>query len=375
VIDTCIHHRWASQAEVMEYVPAGWRSWAELRGRLDMSGGGISWRQIAPMVRYANPAGEDLSVGAASSYETLAEHLFGQAGTSRALLVHERGMLSPALSNPMFAAVVVRALNQWTIERWLERDARLHGAVLVASQQPEEAVAEIRRFAPHPQIAAVLLAANAIGKSFGHPLYHPIYRAAVEHDLPVIIHRGGDSLLDQPSMPTAGGLPLTFAEYAVLSASPLASHVTNLISAGVFATYPELRIHIIGGVAWVPGLLYRMEVGWRGLRREIPWVKDSPEEYFRRHFTISTYGLERASRPGTIERLVRAFPWFAEITCFGSGYPSWDTTSVEDIARVFPAPWHEDILEGNALRWFRWGTAKIPKGTGSSAVAGEGARV
>jgi predicted TIM-barrel fold metal-dependent hydrolase len=338
----------------MEYIPAGWRRWAELPGRLHMSGSAVGWRQIAPMVRYANPAGDELQGGGADTYEAVAERLFEHDGSTRAVLVHDRGMLSPALSNPRFAAVVVRALNQWTIEHWLDRDRRLYGVALVASQQPEEAVAEIRRIGSHPQIAAVLLAANAIGKGFGHPLYHPIYEAAVEHELPVIIHTGGDSLLDQPSMPTAGGLPLTFAEYAVLSASPLISHVTNLISTGVFQLYPDLRVHVVGGIAWVPGLVYRMEVGWRGLRREIPWVTDSPEEYFRRHFRLSTYGLEQASRPGTIERVVSAFPPFADLVCFGSGYPSWDTKSPAEVAPVFPAQWRQSVLGGNAERWFRW---------------------
>jgi uncharacterized protein len=365
VIDTCIHHRWATQAEVMEYLPQAWRHWSEFQGRIDP--GTISamhWRQIAPNVRYPNPTGEDLPDAAADDADGLAEYLFDDAGASKALLVHDRAMLSPGLANPRFASVVVRALNQWTIEQWLDRDPRLFGAVLVASQQPDDAVAEIRRVGSHPQIAAVLLAANTMGKMFGHPHYHPIYEAAAEHELPVIIHRGGDSLMDQASPPTAGALPLTYAEYSALSAGPLASHVTNLISSGVFEAYPSLRIHVVGGVSWVPGLLYRMEIGWRAFRREVPWVKDSPREYFRRHFRISTYGLEHASRPGTIERLVRAFPPFADLVCFGSGYPSRDTTSVADVARVFPPEWESGILTDNAEAWFRWA------GVESGAIAG-----
>ncbi len=318
----------------------------------------MHWRQIAPNVRFPDPAGDVDREAAAADRGTLAERLFDEGGAARALLVHDRGMLSPGLANPQFAAVVVRALNDWTIEQWLDRDPRFYGAVLVASQQPAEAVAEVRRVGSHPQMAAVLLAANTMGKMFGHPHYHPIYEAAVEHDLPVIIHRGGDSLMDQASLPTAGALPLTFAEYSALSAGPLASHVSNLISAGVFETMPALRIYIVGGLAWVPGLLYRMEIGWRAFRREVPWVKDSPKEYFRRHFRISTYGLEAASRPGTIEKLVSAFPPFAELVCFGSGYPSWDTTSLADVARVFPADWQNGILAGNADEWFRWGSGR-----------------
>ncbi len=354
----------------MEYLPAGWRTWAELRRKTSALTNEVNpWRRIVPSVRYSNPAGDDLPAAAGANYETFAEHLFRDVGVARALLVHDRGMLSPALANPMFASAVVRALNQWTVEQWLDRDPRLFGAVLVASQQPADAVAEIRRFGSHPQIAGVLLAANAIGKSFGHPLYHPIYEAAIENDLPVIIHRGGDGLMDQPSMPTAGALPLTFAEYSALSAGALASHVSNLISMGVFETYPDLRIHVVGGIAWVPGLLYRMEIAWLGHRREVPWVRESPEDYFRRHFRISTYGLELASRPGTIERLARAFPPFAELVCFGSGYPSWDTISVADVARVFPAEWNPDILAGNAERWFRWGSRASRSGADSTPEA------
>jgi hypothetical protein len=97
-----------------------------------------------------------------------------------------------------------------------------------------------------------------------------------------------------------------------------------------------------------------MELGWRSFRREVPWLRESPEEYFRRHFRVSSYGVEQASRPGTTERLIRAFPAFQDLVCFGSGYPSWDAKSAADIMRVFPVEWQPRIFAGNAEEWFRW---------------------
>ena len=109
------------------------------------------------------------------------EQLLDPFRIERAVLQYGASGFIGALSNPYFATEIARAANDWSIDHWLSRDdSRLYGAVLVATQQPDEAAAEVRRVGAHPRMAEVLLASSGLGKPFGHPAYHAIYEAAVE---------------------------------------------------------------------------------------------------------------------------------------------------------------------------------------------------
>jgi predicted TIM-barrel fold metal-dependent hydrolase len=353
IIDTCVHHEWGSYAELLEYFDPDWRRYVGTPGTLP---GGAGGRDFFPKFRYPNPAGDHLADGAATSPESLADRHLGPGGVERALLVHDTlAMLTPATPNPFLAAAAVRAINDWTIGRWLSHDD-LYGTVLVPTQTPVDAAAEIRRVGSHPRMAAILLAASGTGKLLGHPLHDPIFEAAAELDLPVILHRGGDAVPDLATG-VAGGPPSTFAEYSTLAPLAPMSHLFNLISNGVLGKYPNLRLYVAGaGVSWVPGLIRRMELAWKALRREVPWVQESPRETFRRQVRVSTYGIERDAGADVVRRIAETYPDFEQLLCYGSGYPAWDTALADDVTRLFPAEWHDRLLFENAAEWFRWAT-------------------
>src|SRR5262249_47482109 len=102
-----------------------------------------------------------------------------------------------------------------------------------------------------------------------------------------------------------------------------------------------------------PGVIRRLELMMRALRREIPWVTERPTDYFERQIRISTYGIERRA-PGALDRLFSTHPNLETLLCFGSGYPSWDTTIPEELAGGIPAEWRARVLHENAAEWFRW---------------------
>lgn len=179
--------------------------------------------EFGPNFRYPNPTGDDLQSAvpdgggpAGSSLEMLQAQALDAHGVDRAILVHDRAMFVPAHPNPIVATPLCSAINDWSIDRWLDADERLYGAMLVPTQMPEQAAAEIRRLGENPKMAGVLMAIGAAGKLMGHPIYDPIHRAAAEFGLPLIIHRGGDACADGiPGI--AGGAPSTFAEYSTIA--------------------------------------------------------------------------------------------------------------------------------------------------------------
>jgi predicted TIM-barrel fold metal-dependent hydrolase len=205
-------------------------------------------------------------------------------------------------------------------------------------------------------MAAALFAINAIGPLAGHPVYHPIYEAAAEVGLPIVFHRGLDALPDMPTS-IAGGAPGSFAEYMTMSPAAVINQLMSLITHGALPKYPDLRVYLVGaGVSWIPGVLRRMELMMRSLRREIPWVREEPTEYFERQVRVSTYGIELGA-PAALERLFASHPGLADVLCYGSGYPSWDTAAPADVSDVLPAEWHDRVFHDNAAEWFRWGGA------------------
>jgi uncharacterized protein len=360
VIDACVHHRWKSptEADILDYLPAGWRDYVGKPGSVRGSGGA---RPTIPHPMWRNPMGEDVATAtrvdgepAGSDVAALVQDVLVQDNVERALLIHDRAMFAPGGANVYLVGPFCRAVNDWSIEQWLERDDRLYGAVVANTQLPEEGAAEIRRIGSHPKMAAVILVASPSGKFFGHPSYFPILEAAQELDLPVIIHRGGDAVSETPTRP-AGGNPFTFAEYMVISPLFVINQLTSLIANGCFERYPRLRILLAGvGFGWIPSCLRRADISWRSFRAEVPWVRKAPHEYFQQHVRVSTYGLETGAGDPFVRSLLSNHPELKETLVYGSGYPSWDTSRASETEDLLPADWLPAVLHDNADAWFRW---------------------
>jgi predicted TIM-barrel fold metal-dependent hydrolase len=366
LIDTCVHHGWRSETEIHPYIEDGWREYVGKPGSLPM---GFGARRLTPRARFRNPAGEYVA-GAGSDEKapitpaSLIERA-STVGADRLLLLFGEGLCASSHPNPYYARAVVRAINDWNADQWLSHDPRLCSAVLVPDQVPSEAADEIRRVGGHPQIVGVLLGAPSLGRLLGHPVYHPIYEAAAALNLPVILHRGFDALPDLPTGPAAG-LPSTFAEHQVVAPLSLETNVISLITNGVLAKYADLRLFIVGaGVSWIEPTLLRLDQLWKALRQDLPWVRESPTTYFERQIRVSTYGLEGGHSAERLRRHMEATGRSAGLLCYGSGYPSWDTTEREDVESIFPSTWHEQIMTANAAAWFRWPAAFEPVADGS----------
>jgi predicted TIM-barrel fold metal-dependent hydrolase len=358
VIDTCVHHHWRTQGEIMQYMSRGWR---EYLGQPAGAPGGLDAIPILQLFPYLRADGDKLDGTctdggpSGSSYEVVKEQLLDRFGIDRAVLTHDRAMFTPLTPNPHLAEEIARAVNDWTVDHWLSEDDRLYALLLVPNQTPDASVAEIERMGATERMVGVLMAANGLSKPFGHPIYHPIYRAAADRDLPIVIHAGGDALSESLSHATAGGLPATYAEYAVLRAQPLMHHLVSLIAQGVFIRFPTLRVQLVGaGISWLPSLIWRFDSQYITYRREMPWLKRPPSEYLREHVRFATYPLDVTPRPEQLLRLLEAFGGFEDMLMYGSGFPNWDTDEPTVVESRLPPAWRAKVFSDNALEFFRW---------------------
>jgi predicted TIM-barrel fold metal-dependent hydrolase len=356
MIDACVHNHWASQPEVMQYMDPGWREY--LARPKNLPGGAML--RMTPMLPYQNPNGDKRldaypEVGEAGSSPDLLRRAVLANGVDRAVLSFDMGLLMSTLPNHYLGRAVVRAANDWMIERWLTSDEGFYGLLLVPNQLPDDAAQEVRRVGEHPRIVGVALGGSGLGRPFGHPAYHPLLEAAADLNLAVVVHAGTDAAPDTLSSTAAGGVPTTYTEYRVLAAQPVMTHIVSMIGQGVFEKYPNLRVLASGaGAAWVPSLMWRFDTNYRGLRREVPWVRRLPSEYFREHVRVTTYPFRRGADVGRYADFMRSFGQPESFLCYASGYPNWDSDTADDVAPHLPEEWHSKVFHDNALGLFRW---------------------
>jgi uncharacterized protein len=227
-IDCSVRHSWASETEIIEYLPAGWREYMAIHAPRDwhdhLLGFGERPRSVLDTLSIAedfiNPLGDHKpGSDGCSSPEALGRLHLDPNEIGRAILCHSEGILVAGIPTVRVAVQLTRAINDWTIDRWLSADDRLHTVILVATQAPDTAAAEIRRLAGTDGVVGVLMGATGLAKPFGHPVYDPIHRAAHEAALPIFLISGGEAVVDAAAYPTGAGVPGTYAEFRTLAHS------------------------------------------------------------------------------------------------------------------------------------------------------------
>lgn len=351
MIDCGVVCNWPSREAIHAYLPQAWRDYVfpgQPRFALVLP----AWE--SPDGDWRPEAHGDGLPG--SNVHATVSHVL-QPDVERAILVMDEGAMLPAVAATYMVEQLVIAANRWLVDTIeAQGDERLSGLAVVPAQIPENAAAEIRRVSESPRIAGVHLRGNALSRPFGHPIFHPIYAAAAETGLPVVIETGGDSTVDTTTHPTAGGPPLTYGEYAALQACALMTHITNMISNGVFTTYPGLKVVLLGGgAAWLPWFLWRSDNEWRAMGREIPWVDVPPSEYFGTRILVGVNPLARGD-DGLFDlaRLIGSVDGIETMGCYASFYPRAGAETVASAREAFPESWHAPILHDNAERFYRW---------------------
>lgn len=170
------------------------------------------------------------------------------------------------------------AVNDLIVDRWLPADERCSFAIAVQPHDCELAAAEIRRLGSNPRAAAVVL--STIRVNLGQRHHHPIYEAATEYNLPVIVHPGGfEGTVAGPA--ELGGVgPYTPEEVFSLIPQVATSNLASLIYSGTFTQFPDLKVVFAGfGFGWAVSFLWRADAEWRNLRGEVPWLTKSPSAY------------------------------------------------------------------------------------------------
>jgi predicted TIM-barrel fold metal-dependent hydrolase len=288
IIDCDVWAQKATFSLLGRYLPSGLRDWLRIGEQLP-----TGERIELPESQYfvAGPALKRAAEGSDPRGELRA--YLDRHSIRRAIFNPGAATSVAGLANPLLAAEVARAANEWTVDYWLSADRRLLGSIVVALGDPDRAAAEIRRLGAHERMVQVLFAYPP--RLLGDRWFHPIYEAACELGLPVALQAGGDYSGANHGL-TAVGNPTSLFEAFVAWEYGAQPHLVSMIANGAFERFPQLRVVFNGfGIAWLPSLLWRLDLEYRSGRVPVPaGIKRVPSEYVREHVRFTTAQLELA---------------------------------------------------------------------------------
>jgi predicted TIM-barrel fold metal-dependent hydrolase len=336
LIDCDVHPTVPGLPTLVPYLDDYWSDFVRSRGlqAFDLS----TYRPTLPITARADWRAE--GGRAALTVEAIGQQLLDPFGIDVAICNVVHG--GSSVFNSYFGAAICRATNDWLIENFLDRDARLRASIVVPVQEPDLAAEEIERRAGDARFVQVLMPVSG-DMPFGRRFYWPIYRAAAKHGLPVALHPGGGSRYPQSQV---GWHSLYIEDYAN-QAVILQNQMLSLIYDGVFNEFPGLKVVILeSGVTWLPAFLTDANNKWMALRREVPWVKEAPFDIARAHFRFSTQPFDAPGDGAVVNRLIDMLG-SEEVLLFSTDYPHWQ---FDGNAAPYPAGLSDERRERLASR-------------------------
>ena len=335
LVDCDVHNYWDSADVLLPYLQPLWRD-RYLRGERPGPKGTFPHAHRP----YFHPEGfkrHDINPTDMQGWLDVTSKHCDDYNIDYAILTSDEPVEASTISDPYFAAGLVSAFNDFQMDVWLPHDERFRTSVVICATDPKLAAEEIRRVGGHPKMVQVL-ATEASLMPLGHPFYHPIYEACNEMGLPFTIHLGGHGGVNAHHIVANGPATFFWEAHANLGQGAL-TQMSSMISNGVFEKYPELKFIIVEcGVSLFGPMLWRMDGDFKALRKETPWLKMLPSEYFRRNVRLTTQPLEQ---PAKIEHLWAALEaiYAKDTLMFASDFPHWD---FDDVSKLNLPP---DIVE------------------------------
>ncbi len=252
-----------------------------------------------------------------------------------------------AMFSEDLGGALVGAVNSWIAAEWLDREPRLRASIVVHARNPDIAVAEIEKRAADPRFVQVLLMAGS-HELLGRRSWWPIYEAAERHRLPIGVHAG--SLGHRP--PTPNGWPATTAEEYAQQTLTCQQQMLSMIAEGVFTKFPTLTVVLMeAGVTWIPSFLWRADKTWKGLRMEVPWVREKPSAVFRRHVRVTAQPIERAAPPSALATCLEQIG-SDEVLLFATDFPHDHFDGDDVVPAAVPAALVAKMKHDNPLRTY-----------------------
>jgi predicted TIM-barrel fold metal-dependent hydrolase len=343
-IDADVHCAPSSMQALAPYLSEYWHQYLDgarvtVRGMAEAYPPGAPTSASARARSFAPPAVPD-------SYEALRERVLEPERPDRIVLSCLTAL--EAYRNPYYAAALAGAVNDWVRHELLDRDERLRALIAVSIDDPVDAVAEIERRADDCGFVGVLLPVRS-DQPWGHKRNHPVFEAAAERALPVVLHAWG-----RPTAgPTPSGFTTTYMENYLGNQTIAQMQLVSLVCEGVFERFPELHVVLAEcGFTWLAPLLWRFDKDWKGIWRETPWVRERPSTYVYRQVRATTAPAHLPAEGAALTRL-RETTDLTRLLLYASDYPHDHGDGVGALLEQLDSVGRAAVLAGNATEIYR----------------------
>lgn len=352
IVDTDVHHTYADKSDLYPYMTRYYAERFETYGMgvgtSHANNGGFRGRR-ADTIDVEVPQPANIGTSAIDVQDTV-DRLLDASGIDIAMLTGGPAASAGAMMEVDYASAICRAFNDYSMEHWIAKDSRFRYALHVNAQDPIGAAAEIDRLGSHPAVCSIMLGCGST-RPFGNRFFHPIYEACERNGLAVSMHFGGEGSGINPP-PSAAGYPSYYIEARQLRPTFYSVHVSSFVFEGVFEKFPTLKVGMLeGGFAWVPPLLWKMDMDWKGLRHQTPWVEKLPSEYVKDHIRFATQPMEEPSQPDALKHVI---DWMEgeRTLMFATDYPHWDWDDPAMTLVGFPDEMRRRIFAENAIETY-----------------------
>ena len=340
MIDTDVHNDLPSYNELKPFLASAWHPWLE--GGTGFAGRAYSNTGSGRMDTAVRPD-DNLCAG---DPQWVIDQLMTPFGIDIGVLT---GSIVTAgiQHNYRLLAALFSAYNDWTLAKWVRPHVCYKGAILAVPHDADAAAQEIHRLGEDSGMVQVLMP-SAARLPYGNPHYWPIYRAAVEHGLPVGIHVGSEGMgIANP--PTSVGYSSNYLAFHTDLSQTMMAHCVSLVTEGVFEEFPTLKFAFIeGGIGWAPHVMWRLDRLYPALKAEVPYLTLLPSEYIMRNCYFSTQPIEEPDNHRHLLELM-AMLQAEKTVVFASDYPHWDFDNPTQAFSFFPADLKRRIFVDNVV--------------------------
>ncbi|HUK41601.1 MAG TPA: amidohydrolase family protein [Candidatus Acidoferrales bacterium] len=214
------------------------------------------------------------------------------------------------------ATDIARAYNDWLAEFCAADPRRLKGVAMVALQDVDAALKEVRRAVEQLGFVGVMMPTNVRDQDVGKREFWPFYEEVQRLNIGLALH-GGIRAAERMH----GRFDTFISVHSVSFPFECMAALTGLIFAGVLEKFPKLRIAALESCCgWVPFLMDRLDEEYEKRSREAPLLKQKPSEYMTSDQFFYAFELEESTVPYVIDRIG------ADKLLYSSDYPHWDTS-------------------------------------------------
>jgi uncharacterized protein len=334
-IDCDVHVAPRSIDALTPYMDDYWRDYVANAGLM-----------LSPTITGAYPAGDPVPP---DDLDALRAQVLDQHGLRHAVLTCVSAFDSSR--NAYFEAALCRAINDWLAAEWLAGDERLRASMVVPTLDEDAAIEEVQRVGSHPGFVQVLVPIRTDAR-WGLKRFHDLHEAIAAHDLVLGLHAWGRTGL----APTASGFTHTYFEDYLANSQVIAqAQVMSLVSEGVFDRVPSLRVALLEcGFTWLAPMLWRFDKDWKAVWREVPWLKERPSQYVKRHLRAATTPAQLPADAAQAAQLAEMLG-AEELLVFASDHPHvhGDDGSLDLLLDALGEDGRAAVMHGNAAELYR----------------------